>query len=130
MIHSTRFRLIVSFLAVSFIVGGVSLFIGGHLLYNAVLMEADNQVRLALNAADDVYETHVKYVKVALNITTLGSGFRASVMDRNREDLVDRLGRMAQQADMDFAGIVTANGSTLCRIGPKAIPDEKSQLEN
>lgn len=125
-----RFRLIAGFLAVSFIVGGVSLFIGGHLLYNAVLMEAHNQARLALSAADDVYETHVKYVKVALNITTLGAGFRSSLMDKDIEDLVDRLERMAQHADLDFAGITIKNGSTLCRIGSKAIPDESSQIEN
>jgi two-component system, NtrC family, sensor kinase len=128
--HSTKFRLIVSFLAVSFVVGGVSLFIGGHLLYNAVLVEAKNQVHLGLNAVNDVYGTHVKYVKVALSITTLGSGFRTSVTERSVGDLVDRLGRMAREAEMDFAGIVTADGRTLCRVGQQPIGDEKAQTEN
>jgi two-component system, NtrC family, sensor kinase len=130
MLHSMRFRLIACFLAVSFIVGGVSLFIGGHLLYNAVLMEARNQVRLELNAINDVYSTHVKYVKVALKITTLGAGFRTSVMDRRIDDLVDRLDRMAQNAELDFAGIVTADGKTLCRVGPQPVPVEKDPFEN
>jgi two-component system, NtrC family, sensor kinase len=43
---------------------------------------------------------------------------------------VDRLGRMAQQAELDFAGIVTADGKTLCRVGPQAVPSEKAQYEN
>ncbi|MCU0598889.1 MAG: cache domain-containing protein [Desulfobacterales bacterium] len=128
--HSTRYRLIFSFLAVSFVAGGVSLFIGGYLLYNAVLMEANNQVRLALNAADDVYETHVKFVKVALSITTLGAGFRSSLSEKRTEDLLDRLDRMAQHAQMDFAGIVAADGANICRIGPKVFQDEKGQHEN
>nr|MDA8403330.1 two-component sensor histidine kinase [Desulfobacteraceae bacterium] len=88
MFHSTRFKLIFSFLCVSFLAGGISLFIGARLLYDAVLMEATNQTRLALNAAEDVYQTHVRFIGLALNITTLGIGFRTSFIERNLPDLV------------------------------------------
>jgi len=40
MFSSTRSKLIASFLGVSFLVGVVSLFIGGQLLYKSVLSEA------------------------------------------------------------------------------------------
>jgi hypothetical protein len=40
MFYSTRSKLTASFLGVVFLVGAVSLFIGGQLLYKAVLSEA------------------------------------------------------------------------------------------
>jgi two-component system NtrC family sensor kinase len=130
MMHSTRFKLIICFLAVSFLVGGVSLFIGGHLLYNAVIREAKSHVRLALNAARDVYQTNTKYVKVSLHITTLGAGFRASLVQYDILDLKDRLQRMARHAELDFAGIVTPDGRPLCRVGAPVQTNEADDTQN
>lgn len=130
MFHSTRFKLVFSFLIVSFLVGGISLFIGGQLLYKTVLREATNQVRLALNAADDVYRTNIKFVNVALNITTFGVGFRSSFIDRDISDLIDRLERLSRFAGLDFAGIVANSNTVVCRTGPNSIPKDKKQPEN
>ncbi|MDO9263000.1 MAG: ATP-binding protein [Desulfosalsimonadaceae bacterium] len=130
MFHSTRFKLIFSFLCVSFLVGGISLFIGARLLYDAVLREGTNQTRLALHAAEDVYRTNVRFIDLALNITTLGMGFRNSFMDRNVPDLIDRLDRMAKNADLDFSGIALSDGRTLCRINGKALPDSPNPPDN
>jgi two-component system NtrC family sensor kinase len=128
MFHSTRFKLIFSFLCVSFLVGGISLFIGARLLYDTVLREATNQTRLALNAAEDAYQTRVRFIDMALNITTLGSGFRASFMDRNIPDLMDRLDRMSKNSGLDFSGIALNDGRILCRTGGKA--PEEAQTDN
>lgn len=130
MMHSTRFKLIICFLAVSFLVGGVSLFFGGHLQYNAVIREAKNHVRLALNSARDIYQTNTRYVKVALHITTLGAGFRASLVNRDISDLSDRLNRMARHAELDFAGIAGPDGRTLCRVGGPVRFDETDDAQN
>ncbi|MFZ2633186.1 MAG: ATP-binding protein [Desulfosalsimonadaceae bacterium] len=130
MFHSTRFKLIFSFLCVSFLVGGISLFIGARLLYDAVLREGTNQTRLALTAAEDVYQTNVRFIDLALNITTLGMGFRSSFIDRNVPDLIDRLDRMAKNADLDFSGIALSDGRTLCRINGKALPDSPNPPDN
>ena len=130
MFYSTRSKLIGSFLSVSLLVGTVSLFIGVRLLNEHVLGEAANRVRLDLNAAGEMYRTRIKYVKISLNITTLGFGFISTLKSRNVPELVNRLERMAHLAELDFAGIVTADGKTLCRIGPNSIPDGESQPEN
>jgi len=130
MFYSTRLKLISSFLGVSLLVGIVSLFIGVRLLNEHVLGEAANRVRLDLNAAGEMYRTRIKYVKISLNITTLGSGFISTLKARNVPDIVNRLERMALLAELDFAGIVTEDGRTLCRIGPNSIPNDKSQSEN
>ncbi len=130
MFYSTRSKLIASFLGVSFLVGAVSLFIGGQLLYKAVLSEATNRVRLDLNAAREIYETRIKAIKSPLSVTTLGLGFLSAQKRHDAPELVDRLRRLAQNAELDFAGIVTREGKTLCRIGPNSIPREMGQAAN
>jgi two-component system NtrC family sensor kinase len=130
MFYSTRLKLIGSFLGVSLLVGTVSLFIGVRLLNEHVLGEAGNRVRLDLNAAGEMYRTRIKYVQISLSITTLGFGFISTLEALNVPELVNRLERMAHLAELDFAGIVTEDGKTLCRIGPNSIPTDESQSEN
>ena len=122
--YSTRSKLILSFLGVSILVCGVALIVGGQLLYKAVLNEATTRVRLDLNAAREIYLTRIKGVKVALNVTTLGPVFRTSLEKQDAQRLVGLLRNVAQQTELDFAGIVTKEGKTLCRIGPHSIPRE------
>jgi two-component system NtrC family sensor kinase len=122
--YSTRSKLIVSFLGVSIVVCGVALIVGGQLLYKAVLNEAITRVRLDLNAAREIYLSQVNVIKIALNVTTLGPVFRGSLEKRDAPKLVGLLRNVAQQTGLDFAGIVTKEGKTLCRIGPHSIPKE------
>ena len=70
MFYSTRFKLIASFLGVSFLVGIVSLLIGGQLLYKSVLSEATTRVKLDLNAAREIYLSRINNIKVSLNNQT------------------------------------------------------------
>jgi len=128
--YSTRSKLIASFLGVSFLVGAVSLFVGGHLLYKAFISETTNRIRLELNTAREIYLNRIKGVEVALNTTTLGSGFRFALKNQDARELITRLTRLAQQAGLDFAGIVTREGTTLCRIGPHPVPTRKTQVSN
>lgn len=130
MFYSTRSKLIVGFLGVSLLVGAVSLFIGGQLLYKSVLDEARTRVRLDLNAAREIYLTRIKSMKIALNITTLGFGFLSSVREWDKPDLVFRLGRMANYADLDFAGLTNSNGEPICRLGPDSVPNKNPQPIN
>jgi two-component system NtrC family sensor kinase len=130
MFYSTRSKLIASFLGVALLVGVVTLFIGGQLLYKAVLTEATNRIRLDLNAAREIYQTRIQSLRSSLNITVLGFGFLSAVTRRDAPDLVTRLKRLTEEADLDFAGVVTKEGITLCRIGPDPIPKESVQVTN
>jgi two-component system NtrC family sensor kinase len=130
MLSSTRSKLIASFLGVSFLVGGLSLFIGGQLLYKSVLSEATNRVRLDLNSAREIYNTRIEKVKCPLSITTLGFGFLSTLEKEDAPELVVRLRRLAKEAKMDFAGIITKEGKTLCRIGPNSIPKNRVRSNN
>ncbi|UCE34087.1 MAG: cache domain-containing protein [Deltaproteobacteria bacterium] len=130
MFYSTRSKLIASFLGVSLLVGAVSLFVGGQLLYKAVLSEATNRVRLDLNAAREIYLNRIESIKTSLNITTLGSGFRSALKQGDAQELFNRIRILALNADLDFAGIVTSDGKTLCRLGPNPIPNNNPQPAN
>ena len=130
MFYSFRSKIIASFLGVTFLVGTVSLLVGGHFLNKSVLGEARNRVALDLNAAREIYDNRVRIIEVSLNITTLGYGFIVALRDRDTSDLVFRLGRMAQHGGLDFAGITDQRGQTICRIGPHSIPGKKSQPPN
>jgi two-component system NtrC family sensor kinase len=130
MFYSTRSKLIASFLGVTLLVGAVSLLIGGQLLYKAVFSEATNRVRLDLNAAHEIYLNRIESIKTCLNITTLGSGFRSAVKEGDTQELFNRIRVLALNADLDFAGIVTAEGKTLCRLGPDSIPNNNSEPAN
>jgi two-component system NtrC family sensor kinase len=130
LLYSTRSKLIISFLGVSFLVGAVSLLVGGQLLYRAFLNEARNRVRLDLNAAREIYINRIKGIEMALNLTTLGFGFRSAFGRQDIPELVNRLRRLSQYAELDFAGIVTNDGETLCRIGPNSIPKKAVQATN
>ena len=122
MFYSTRTKLIANFLGVSFLVGFVSIFIGGQLLHKSVLNEATNRIRLDLNAAREIYQTRINFIKTSLSITSLGSGFVSSLKEADVSDLVERLTHMTHHAKLDFAGIVKADGRTFCRVGSNAIP--------
>jgi two-component system NtrC family sensor kinase len=95
-----------------------------------VLSEATNRVRLDLNAAREIYETRIKAIRSPLGVTTLGFGFLSALKTHDAPELVNRLRRLAQNAELDFAGVVTNERTTLCRIGPHSIPKEAVQAAN
>jgi two-component system NtrC family sensor kinase len=106
------------------LVSGVALIVGGQLLYKAVLNEATTRIRLDLNAAREIYLSRIRVIKVALNVTTLGPVFRSSLEKHDAQKLVGLLKNVAQQTELDFVGIITKEGKTLCHIGPHSIPKE------
>ena len=95
---------------------------GGQLLYKAVLNEANTRISLDLNAAREIYLSRIKGIKVALNITSVGPVFRTALEKHDVQTLVNRLNAVAQQTELDFMGIVSKEGKTICRIGPNSIP--------
>ena len=130
MLYSIRAKLIASFIGVSLVVGAFSLVVGTSLLDRSVRSEALMRVSLDLNSARELYRARTRTIEVSLNITTLGYGFLVALQDRDISDLVFRLGRMANYASLDFAGIVDGKGEPLCRSGPNAISSRKNPSVN
>ncbi len=130
MICTTRFKLISSFLAMSLLVGGLSLVVGGQLIYRAVLNEAVSRIRLDLNAAREIYLNREKHINVALNVTKLDEDFKSALINLDVNFLIPRLEDVAHEIDLDFAGIITRSGMTLCRMGSLPGSVKKNELIN
>jgi two-component system NtrC family sensor kinase len=130
MFYSTRSKLIASFLGVSILVGAVSLFIGGQLLYKGVLSEATNRVRLDLNAAREIYLARIKAITCPLTITSLEPAFRAALQDRETPGIISRLETVARRGELDFVGVVRKEGDTLCGVGKNSLRCKTVEIDN
>lgn len=117
MLYSTRSKLIFSFLSVALLVGVVSLIVGWQLLYDSVLNEANNRVRQDLNVARVIYDDRITAIRLSLETTGLATDFNKAVKARNQVMLKTRMDRLSQRLDLDFAGIITADGTRPCPKG-------------
>ncbi len=130
MFFSTRSKLIASFLLVSLVVGGISLFVGWRLLRDDIVGEAIDRMRLDINVVSEMYRNRVKDVEKSLKISTLGLYFVSDLKTQDRTNLAERLKRVATIASLDFAGIVSGDGKTLCRVGAGWSASTEVQSEN
>jgi two-component system NtrC family sensor kinase len=130
MFYTTRSKLIASFLGVSLLVGGVSLFIGGRLLDKAVLGEATNRVRLDLNAAREIYLNRIKSIVCPLSVACMEPALRSALKAKDVSQITPRLETVEKRAELDFVGAVTREGDTICRIGKGDIHCETADVEN
>ena len=104
--------------------------VGVQIFYKSVINEATIRVRMNLNASNEIFHSRTRLISVALNVTTLGYGFITALKEQDNPDLVQRISRMAQYAELDFAGVVRKDGSTMCRFGPDPIPERPPRLPN
>ena len=128
--YSTRSKLIAAFLGVSLLVGGVSLFIGGQLLYKAVLSEATNRVRLDLNAAREIYLNRIKSITCPLSVASMEPALRSALKEKDVSEITPRLETVEKRAELDFVGAVTREGNTICRIGKGDIHCDTTEVAN
>lgn len=111
MVIPTRVRLIASFLAVTLLVGVLSLLVGVQLIYRAVLREAQTRVSLDLNAAREIYDDRERSALLALTVAGGGRGFRAAVHARASQEISARLAELADVAGLDFTCVVASDGT-------------------
>ena len=116
--YSIRTRLIFSFIGVSVLVGVISLFIGGQLLYRAVLNEATTRISLDLNAAREIYAARIKNIHTALTIASLDNEFRNSLENGDCNKVSAKLITVAQRADRPVVGVL---GVPALEVAQKAV---------
>lgn len=130
MLYSYRSKLTASLIIVSFLAGTVSMLVGIHVFYKAVINEAATRVRMNLDTSDEMFKSRTKLINVALSVASQGDEFINAVKEQDKSQLVHQIFKMAGHADLDFAGIVNREGFTLCRLGPDTIPDNSLKLAN
>ncbi len=125
-IHSIRFKLIASLIAVSLLIGLISILVGGNLLYQSVLDEANNRIRQDLNVARVIYDERADTVRLALAITASATEFRKAVASDSRMIVSEALRDLSDRLKLDFLGLTDARGRVTNRYG--AAGPEKTPL--
>ena len=118
MLYSTRSKLISTFLGVALLVGLVAIYTGRQLLYETVLGETESRISLDLNAARRDYQDNIDTISTVLNIAAFDREFQGSVLRKETGKLTWKLRYIAQQAGLDFAGVASAEGVVISRVGP------------
>ncbi|MGA2106442.1 MAG: ATP-binding protein [Syntrophorhabdales bacterium] len=118
MLYTTRSKLISSFLGVALLVGLITIYTGRQLLYKTVLGETESRISLDLNAARRDYQGNIDTISTVLNIAAFDREFQGSVLRKETEKLAWKLRYIAQQTGLDFAGIASADGVVISRVGP------------
>ncbi len=117
MLYTTRSKLVSSFLLVALFVGLVSIYTGRQLLYKTVLRETESRVSLDLNAARRIYQGQIDTMSTALNIAALDREFQGLILRKETENLRSKLRVIAHKTGLDFAGVASADGMIIARIG-------------
>ena len=122
-IHSIRFKLIASLIAVSLLVGLISILVGGNLLYQSVLDEANNRIRQDLNVARVIYDDRVNTVRRVLE-TIASAPVLTMAVQAGRPGLVPAaVPALANRIRLDFLGIADSQGRIIYRTASGAAPD-------
>jgi two-component system NtrC family sensor kinase len=116
-IHSIRFKLIASLIAVSLLIGLISILVGGNLLYQSVLDEANNRIRQDLNVARVIYDERADSVRLALEIIASVPEFGKAVLFEEQMAVSGVLGELSARLELDFVGMTDAQGRVINRFG-------------
>lgn len=116
MIHSTRFRLIASLLAISLFIGLFSLTVGGNMLYQSVISETHHRVRQDLNVARLLYNERIESIRLVLEIFTESYEFQQALAKNDLSSLDKQLKSIGGRVGLSFAGIIDKEKQASIRL--------------
>ena len=119
-INSLRFKLIASLIAVSLIIGLISLMVGVNLLYRSVLAEANNRISQDLNVARVIYDERIGTVRLALEISASTPELVKALSSDDRLAVSEVLKGLSGRLKPDFMGVTDSQGRVTLRHG---VPD-------
>ncbi|BBO69466.1 two-component sensor histidine kinase [Desulfosarcina alkanivorans] len=112
-IHSIRVKLIISLIAVSLFIGLISLTVGGKLLYQSVIDEANNRVRQDLNVARLIYEERINAVRLALEVIASNHEYSGKGSAAGLLAVAESVDQLSDRLKLDFSGITDARGQVI-----------------
>ncbi|MFV0438400.1 MAG: cache domain-containing protein [Desulfopila sp.] len=113
--HSIRFKLIASMIAISLLVGLISILVGGNLLYQSVLAEANNRIRQDLNVARVIYDDRANTIRLVLETMASAPTLAKMVSSATPVPAPPSIKVLADRIRLDFLGITDARGRILHR---------------
>lgn len=116
-IHSIRFKLITSLIAVSLFVCLISLLVGGNMLYRSVIDEAENRIQQDLNVARVIYDDRISAIRLALEITATAPAYPPSASLSETLPSTHDIDQLAQRLHLDFLGMTNGSGQIVYQYG-------------
>jgi len=110
-----RTKLIISSVVVVLISGLVATFVGIHLIGTRIVEQAQNDVRMDLNAAREVYEDKLESMKTALEFTALRDSIENALANEDRELLMGLLSEVRDTAGVDILTATDRDGRVVVR---------------
>ncbi|WP_319521806.1 cache domain-containing protein [uncultured Desulfosarcina sp.] len=121
--HSIRFKLVISMIAVSLLVGLISILVGGNLLYQSVLAEANNRIRQDLNVARMIYDDRADTIRVVLETMASTPALAMMVGATSPVPAPPSIKILADRIQLDFLGIADDQGRVVHRTSATVGPE-------
>jgi two-component system NtrC family sensor kinase len=112
---SLRTKLIVSFVVVVLMSGLVATFVGIHLIGRRIVEQAQNNVKMDLNSAREIYQDKLEDSENLLNYTVLRDSIKNALAGHDRETLGELLTDVREKADVDILTITDRDGNVVTR---------------
>jgi len=125
-----RKKLIISFVIVVLISGLVATLVGIHLIGRRIVEQAQDNVRMDLNSAREVYQNRLDDMRLLLAFTVVRDSIKNALRNKDLESLVGLLTEVRSKGKVDILTIVDSNERVVARSrNPSVYGDSQSEDE-
>jgi methyl-accepting chemotaxis protein len=119
-------RIVVGFIVVSCIMGGLFIGIGGHIMSVYLNESALAEVQMSLSTLKEEFHNKQKSIDMAIHIISLQDRIKNCIIDPAKDDGAG-MWTALEAAGFDFAGVVDAKGNLLFHMGEAPITSGQPQ---
>lgn len=112
---SIRFKIISGIIVIILASYIVLAFITGEYIRNIFVKEIQNQVRLDINSADEIYEDHIEHLSQILHAISIRRETHASLEEELKGGLDEVFKKIYQKNKMDILTFADTNGNVIFR---------------
>lgn len=125
-----RSKLVFSFLVVVLFTGFVGTLVGERLISSGVIQQAQENVRIDLNSAREIYQRQLDQVKDVIRFTADRFFIKNSLLGNEIELIKDELKRIRVRENLDICTITDKNGNVIFRArNPTVYGDSQAMDE-
>jgi len=125
-----RSKLVLSFLVVVLFTGFIGTLVGERLISSGIIQQAQENVRVDLNSAREIYQRQLDQVKNVIRFTADRFFIKNSLLGNEIELIKDELKRIRVRENLDICTITDKNGNVIFRArNPMVYGDSQAKDE-
>lgn len=125
-----RSKLVFSFLVVVLFTGFIGTLVGERLISSGIIQQAQENVRVDLNSAREIYQQQLDQVKDVIRFTANRFFIRGGLLGNEIELVKDELKKIRVREDLDICTITDKNGNVIFRArNPTVYGDNQAKDE-